>query len=148
MAGFIGSPAMNMARAAMVEDERGPALWIGSRRLDLDEGALGRNPGLRAWFGREVLVGVRPEHLRYGGLALTSGEQRLGGEVTHVEFLGSDQLVHFVNDAVAADGTPGAEWVARIGADSRVARREHLALAVDMRRVSFFDPGDGEAILA
>ncbi len=147
VAGFVGSPAMNLLRVAIVEDRGGALLWLGSRSLVLAPGDLARVPGLRRHFGGEVLMGIRPEHLRYGAAAGDGPEQRIGGEVRQVEFLGSQQLVHFTNDAITADGTAGAEWVARLSADAAVRRGDHVALAVDVDRMCFFDPADGMAVL-
>ncbi len=138
VAAFVGSPPMNLVRAAVVASGGGATLWLGSRHIDLEAAQLARRPGLRSHFGGEVLVGIRPEHLHYGGIgAPTSGEQRIGGEVIQVEFLGSSQLVHFVNDAVAADGTPGAEFQARVGGDDPVRLGAHVALALDVDRLCF-----------
>ncbi len=148
VAGFIGSPAMNLLRAAIVEDRGGAILWLGTRSLVLAPADLARVPGLRRHFGGEVLVGIRPEHLRYGPPPGDAAEQRIGGEVRSVEFLGSQQLVHFTNDAITARGQAAAEWVARIGADVSVRRGDHVALAVDLERVCYFDPADGEAVAA
>ncbi len=148
VAGFVGSPAMNLLRAAIVEDRGGALLWLGSRSLVLTPADLSRVPGLRDLFGGEVVVGIRPEHMRYGRPTGEGPEQRIGGEVTQVEFLGSQQLVHFTNDAITAGGEAGAEWVARIAVDAPIRRGDHVALALDVERLCFFDPADGVAVAA
>src|SRR5689334_24090136 len=55
VAEFIGSPAMNLFRARL---DDGAAL-LGHQRLPLPEG----RPALAAYSGREVALGIRPEHL-------------------------------------------------------------------------------------
>ncbi len=147
VATFVGTPAMNLLRAGVIAGGDGVTLLLGSRRIDVPADEVAKVPALLRQQGREVVVGIRPEQLRYGGVALPAGqEQRVGGEVSMIEFLGSDQLVYFSNDAIAADGTPGAEWVARLPADAPVRRGEHVALAVDVDRLCYFDPADGEAL--
>lgn len=147
VAGFVGSPPMNLARAAITSEGDGAALWLGSRRFEIETAELARRPGLRYHFGEEVLVGIRPEHMRMSAIGGRGGpEQRIGGEVTDVEFLGSRLLVHFVNDGIDADGIPGAEFQALVEADHDIAVGQHLALAVDVARFAYFDPGDGHEI--
>ena len=89
---------------------------------------------------------MRPEALRYGGASRADGEQRLGGEVIDTEFLGNEMIVHLATDAVAADGSPGADLQARLSSEVAVTPGAHLALAVDLPKVLLFDPADGVAI--
>jgi len=85
---FIGSPTMNLLPARLTED-------VGRRAAALDAlGAAVPIPeGVESANGSEVLVGVRPHDFvvtgeaRQGGLTLT-------GEVSVVEPLGSETLVH------------------------------------------------------
>jgi multiple sugar transport system ATP-binding protein len=79
VAGFLGSPAMNLLPARI-------STWDGALRvlatdLDLPLGITGDAPA------RDVLLGIRPEHLRPGGGAVR-------GVVALVENLGSEELAH------------------------------------------------------
>src|SRR5579885_2006090 len=65
VAGFIGSPAMNFFEGAKVEQSDG-ALWLrlkGGQALRLPEATALR---LEGYVGKEVTLGIRPEHLEEG----------------------------------------------------------------------------------
>src|ERR1700678_663509 len=61
VAAFIGSPAMNLYRAELADDAQ--ALRLGSQTLRLTEAVRLTRPGLVAYGGKRVVVGVRPEDL-------------------------------------------------------------------------------------
>ena len=62
VAGFMGSPAMNLVRAR-VERGAGGGLEavLGSQRLALTDAVLAQRPALAGYAGREVVIGIRPE---------------------------------------------------------------------------------------
>jgi multiple sugar transport system ATP-binding protein len=162
VATFIGSPSMNLYQGALAAGPA-PALVLGSQRLALPATVLAAKPGLARYTDREVIVGIRPEHLS------SEPGDRPGLEVMvdFVEMLGSEQLVHFTIDAPrvreeselreqAAAGTDQGEIVAASVAQS-VARadpwapiraREKVTFGVDVARLHFFDPETGDAITA
>ncbi len=80
VAGFIGSPAMNLLDAEDVDGAPG----IAGAAIPLEESVLSQ---LKSQDLDQVAVGVRPEHLTLG----TTG---IEGEVTVVEELGSESFVH------------------------------------------------------
>src|SRR5947208_10080546 len=63
VAGFIGSPAMNVVEAELAEDDSGLAVSFGPHRLRLDEALVAARPALRGYVGRPVGLGIRPEDL-------------------------------------------------------------------------------------
>jgi sn-glycerol 3-phosphate transport system ATP-binding protein len=83
VAGFIGSPAMNFLPVRLSPD--GNAVELpGDAKLPLANG------GLPEHGGREVVVGIRPEHFELGEKDVAA----LPFKVDHVELLGADTLVH------------------------------------------------------
>ncbi len=146
VAGFVGSPAMNLALGELSSAGDGVTVAVGSRSVTLGSVVLDAVPRLRSFGDRSVIVGVRPEHLRYGGGRDVVGEQRIGGEVTAVEFLGAERLVYFESGAPGPDGLPGQPFIARLPVAAEVHVGSHVALAVDPERLHFFDPEDGLAI--
>jgi multiple sugar transport system ATP-binding protein len=84
VAGFIGSPAMNLVPAALV----GGAVSLGGAMLYPDEAS---GAALSAFTGDRVVVGCRPE-----GVAI--GEGPLRGRIRVVEDLGSEVFVHVIID--------------------------------------------------
>jgi multiple sugar transport system ATP-binding protein len=160
--GFIGSPSMNMLEAKVQRRDGGLALDLGTQQLPLDDSVLGARPELARYEGREVIVGIRPEHLEDPAFG-AEGAPRLHGNVTLREALGSEIMVHVEVDAKPAltedvrelKQDAGAEMplpanestiVARFNARSRVREREAAELAVDTSELHFFDPGSGLGI--
>jgi len=137
VASFVGSPPMNITAAKIHSD--GAVVAVGSRRLALAGSVVASRPRLRSFFGKSVLIGIRPEHLHYGGADDIANEQRIGGEVVQVEFLGNERQVHFADDE-------GASFVARLPVDGDIRIGGHVALDVDTTEMHFFDPANGVAI--
>ena len=168
VAGFIGSPAMNLVDAALGRDAGGLAVTFGSNALTLDDRVLDRRPALRAYEGRRVVVGIRPEDLEDASLETGSPEgRRMTATVDLLEALGSEVLAHFTVDAppVVTDDTKElvrdlgtteqfearaeegtSSFVARLDPRTRARRGESLDMVVDVERMHFFDLEDGSGI--
>jgi multiple sugar transport system ATP-binding protein len=103
VAGFIGSPAMNFVEGVLEAVDGGLVTAIGSERLQVDDDEQARHPGLGSVAGKNVIVGIRPEHLQDAALArdLPDG-RRLNGLVRLKEALGSEVVVHFQIEAAPA----------------------------------------------
>ena len=174
VAGFIGSPAMNVLRGVLVRrDDGGLRFRFGDHALALPEHVASTRPDLHQHLGDEVLLGVRPEAITLAD-APPEGDARdapvVELPVVLTELLGSDVLVHVRTDdatgpsareldavedsgmstaAVAAkhdDTTHGARLTARLPAGSRVTVDDRVPLAIDPHRIHFFDPVSFETI--
>src|ERR1022692_3474318 len=93
VAGFMGSPAMNLFEATIAEGAS--SVLIGSQKIPLSESVLAAKSGLRAYANRSVVVGIRPEDLPISTEAESTDGASFEGNVDLVEALGSEQLVHF-----------------------------------------------------
>jgi multiple sugar transport system ATP-binding protein len=163
--GFIGSPAMNMIEATLERRNGGYAAKLGDQSIDIGD-ALSARPALKAFEGREVVLGIRPEDLEDAELG-TGGAQKIRGTTQLTEALGSEIMVHFginarhaMTDDVrelkedvgedrevgALDSEGTATLVGRFGARSRVRPGEAVEVAVDTRSLHFFDPDTGLGI--
>jgi multiple sugar transport system ATP-binding protein len=92
VAGFIGSPPMNLLRGRVVQVD-GLKLDLGATRLALGEGGASVT-GLASLIGTEVVVGVRPEDLRLGSATRApAGEPHLAARVELVEPVGNEAFV-------------------------------------------------------
>jgi multiple sugar transport system ATP-binding protein len=154
VAGFMGSPAMNTYEGSLADDLS--SVRIGSQSLALPESVRGAHRGLQAYVGRRLVVGIRPENLTIG----EDGDPRpvLQGDVSLVEPLGSELMVHFTIDAkrVVAQGavaeddddptTALTEGVARVDVMAPVRQGDRARFSVDVNRMQFFDPETGLAI--
>ncbi len=164
VAGFIGSPAMNLLDARLERRNGGHEAVLGEQRIALDPELLSDRPALRSFEGREVILGIRPEALEDAEVAADAPpDRRLKGKVELREALGSEIVAHVGIDArqaetedvreLAGDARDGAR---RRGAARRRERggRDHRALrssvraregspvemVVDTSGLHFFDP--------
>jgi multiple sugar transport system ATP-binding protein len=153
VAAFIGSPAQNLYDATVGEGAR--SIKLGSQEVDLPEAVVLKRPGLRAYAGKEVVVGMRPEHLR--AESSESAGPKITGDVDLVESLGSELVVHFTIDAhrVIAEGAVDkdeaaalqtGEGVARVEAKTAVKPGDRMTFSVDIEDMQFFDPKTGLAV--
>jgi multiple sugar transport system ATP-binding protein len=167
VATFIGGPAMNLVRARLEQDSNGLSCVVGATRLPIptDHGIPG-SP-LAAYVGREVAVGIRPERL--SEVAEGSVDGSLVGDVTLVETLGFEQLVHVKiaaqpvlteevlevvrdTDVVLADTLQAPEseghvvLIARLVNRTSVRVRDRVHLAIDGRNLQLFALDTGDAI--
>jgi len=115
--GFIGSPAMNMLEARIERRDGALAAVLGDTVLALDDETLSRRPGLAAYEGREVVMGIRPEDLDDAALADGDTGPRLTGRVRLREALGSEVLVHFTVSARQAATDEMRELAEDVGDD-------------------------------
>ncbi len=128
VAGFVGR--MNLV-ASRLEWEEGWWIPLGNDRIRVDVGA---RPALEGYTDREVVVGIRPEHLvpAHPGVPF---QRCVHGRVTQVQDVGSD--VHIRVDA------GGLHLEARAPAGSSPAPGNLIELAADTDRLLFFDPRTG-----
>jgi len=156
VAGFMGSPAMNLYEATISSDLG--ELKLGSQSVALPTGLASQRPALRGYADKTVVVGLRPEHLALptGG---SPGAPVLAVDTELVEALGSEQLLHFKLDArrIHAPGVDEEKevgqavagiGVARIGPEARIAAGERVRLTVRPELMHLFDPATGDAIRA
>jgi multiple sugar transport system ATP-binding protein len=97
VAGFIGSPPMNLCVADV--DRQGDNLTVrfGSNTLTLLPELLELYPRAADYVGRQVALGMRPES--FYRQSASGDDQRIKGEVNLVEVLGAEALVHISIDA-------------------------------------------------
>ena len=171
VAGFIGSPSMNLVEATVTaDDDGGLAIGLGEQRLAIPDEVLAARPALRGYEGKPIVLGIRPEDMEDAELmADAPTDRRLTSTVELVEALGSDLLVHFAVDAppaatedvreLASDIDPvatadapvvgdahRARVIARLSPRARVTPAATVELVVDTHRLHFFDPDDGSVV--
>jgi len=155
--GFIGSPAMNLLRARLRSLDGSIVAEIGSASLSLPERALPRS--LVHSADRDVIIGIRPEHVEDAALAATNGKPTLEAPVTLAEPMGAQVVVHLevdcppvvtrdtvelARDAGVEGGAladpVGSSFTACLTARTSATRGRALRLAVDPSSLYFFDP--------
>jgi multiple sugar transport system ATP-binding protein len=165
VAGFIGSPAMNLFEANLEPDGDGLAVSFGGYRLALPPEVLAARPALRAYEGRKIALGIRPEEMEDASLVADApADRRITAVVELIEALGSDVLVHFTMhadpaltddvkeialdiDPIAVESAGGhTNVIARLNPRTRARKGEPIELVVDTNRLHFFDLEDSAAI--
>jgi multiple sugar transport system ATP-binding protein len=168
VAGFIGSPSMNLAEAQLAEE--GGSYFVelekGTTRLRVQEAAIEEYPGLRDRVGQRIAVGMRPEHFTAPD-EVPADQVWKGREIALVEMLGAEMLVHFktgappivsedmraaIDDEEAFEelqkqaAAGGQEFVARFepGSPPKVGDRRDYGFETEY--LHFFDPDSGQAL--
>jgi multiple sugar transport system ATP-binding protein len=158
VAGFIGSPAMNMVEARLSRTGDGLVVSFGAHRLVVDGGLVAERPALSGYDAKKVILGIRPEDFEDAAFTAEAPPERTLETVTSLrEALGSEVLVHFsvaTTSASAPDasefieslGDSGSIFVARVHPQTKAREGEPLRLVVNTRRLHFFDRETGLAI--
>ncbi len=170
VAGFIGSPAMNMVDAGLTRTDGSSVVEFGGFRLRLSDEVYGSRPDLKAYESKRVILGLRPEDMEDATLVPEApDDRRIRATVELREALGADILVHFkvnapivmTEDVKELAGDVGQEaleaaeqsaqkgesiFLARLNPRTGAREREPIELVVDVERLHFFDPDTGEGI--
>jgi multiple sugar transport system ATP-binding protein len=154
VAGFIGSPAMNMVGAHLVRIDGRLRVGFGAYSLAIDDDLIAAYPEVLAYEGRDVILGIRPEDFEDAAFAPGGRADRTLDVVCSLrEALGSEILLHFAIAATAdsierfeADGEESSMFVARVNPRTAVREGDRVSLVADTTRLQFFDPETGSAI--
>ena len=169
VAGFIGSPAMNMVEGTVSRTNGSAAIEFGGFRLRIPDQVMSSRPALRSFDGKRVILGIRPEDMEDASIASQATDDRIRSTVELREALGSDVVVHFKVKAppaitedvkelahdVGAEALEAVEqkaeqgestFVARLNPRTKAREGEPIELSVDVGRMHFFDPDTGLGI--
>jgi multiple sugar transport system ATP-binding protein len=150
VAGFMGSPPMNLLRVALESHGDGVALTIGSQRLAVPPN-YATSHVLPKVDGPGVVFGIRPEDV---DVLDASSAESITTRVERREALGAEILVHLsmvdadgddtvvINDSGAVVSRP-TRLVAKMGPRSGVAVGDHLQVRLNRDHFHFFDVDSG-----
>jgi multiple sugar transport system ATP-binding protein len=133
VATFMGSPAMNIVPATVEMQNGTPHAALtdaaGAVRL-----LRFSQPGMAAWAGKPILLGIRPEAITdpEGADRKSGNIQALTNRVTVTEPAGADTFVTMT--------LSGKDAIARMRADASVAAGQDFEFAVNMDKAVAFDP--------
>jgi multiple sugar transport system ATP-binding protein len=172
VAGFIGSPAMNMVEAKLTREDGSAFVEFGGVRLSVPDQVFAERPALRGYEGRSVIIGLRPEDMEDASLVPEApADRRIRSGVNLREALGADVLVHFSVKApevitedvrelahdVGQEALQAVEerakagestFLARLNPRTEVREGQEVELVVDVTRLHFFDADSGLGIYA
>ena len=172
VAGFIGSPSINLVHAQLDRSNGDLTVAFGDYKLAVDDQLARNRSGLADYVGRTVMLGIRPEDFEDATLESDAPpDRRIEAVADLTEPLGSEVLVYFsvettriISSAVTAEAAEGdadiyfgrddedgdtegvARLVARVNPRTRIAVGGKIELAVDTSRLYFFDPETRETI--
>ena len=156
VAGFVGSPAMNLFESAVAIRDDVIEVEMGEQRVELPASILDECPALRAYEGKRLVCGIRPDDVYDAALA-PAYSQRIAADVQLLEELGSEIVAHLdigvqrietggpTTDADDSEGL-GSAFLGRFAqqSDARVGQR--MEAAIDVSAMHFFDTVTGDVI--
>jgi multiple sugar transport system ATP-binding protein len=166
VAEFIGSPAMNLVQAELARTNGRLEVRFGSIRLEVPSAVSDSRPSLASYEGKQVVLGIRPEDLDDASLAQFGTSSVIGVTVDIREDMGAEVFAHFRVDAEAVESEEvleameeqdvpdvvhermrgGVPFIARLERGTGAREGHRLDIAVDTRRLHFFDPETGLGI--
>jgi multiple sugar transport system ATP-binding protein len=169
VAGFIGSPSMNLVGTTLEKANGGFKLNLGDQTVAVDDKILSERPALKDYTGKEVIVGIRPHDFRDASMSEVPENQRLRAEIDLVEMIGTETLVHFKVNAplvitedvreLAADAGEDqvqrleerakegfTEFVGQLDPETKIKSGEKAELGIDTSRLHFFDTETSQGI--
>jgi multiple sugar transport system ATP-binding protein len=131
VAGFIGSPQMNMVNVDAVAEGDDVVLKFADQRIVLNQNrAAALKKG--GYVGKKVTLGIRPEDIHDGDEALEKySKSTFTAEVNVYEMLGANVLLYF--------DIEGTTWVASVNPKTTARTGDKIRLAMDTEKIHIFD---------
>ncbi len=163
VAGFIGSPSMNMVYGTVTKDaDRYKATFAG-HTVTIDPVAIERHPGIDEYLGKEIVVGIRPGTFEDARIVDEAPDRTIRVKTDVNELLGSESYVHFeletppvvtpdIEELLADAGTDSSSlgdttrFTARVSPDVDVSDFSVLDLVLNTAKLHFFDIDSGDKI--
>jgi multiple sugar transport system ATP-binding protein len=166
VAGFIGTPPMNLLEAHVAAENGEFNLSVGGQLVKLSDTTLARYPGVRHRVGKPIVLGIRSDDLLPAGG--NGGLPTMTARIELIEALGSHSIVYLRVDArslrdqiagpeeeldqadASAEGVTATRpnLVASFPAREAIGLQlgEHIPIAVDVANAHLFDPETGEPL--
>jgi multiple sugar transport system ATP-binding protein len=138
IAGFIGSPAMNLFHGTIAQRD-GQLVFIGtspgfSLRLDGERAAA-----FARHTGQRVMLGFRPEHLTLGDAASPKDSHpKITATLKTMEFAGAEMILRFA--------IGGVTFPVRASANVSLAPEQIASVVFDLRQARVFDAATGDLL--
>jgi multiple sugar transport system ATP-binding protein len=156
VAGFIGSPAMNLVYGVLSKDEDDYFVKFATYRIYVSKVAIEAHPGIDDYLGTRIVVGIRPGAFEDSRIEDGPADRTITVTSDVNELLGSESFVHFFVDSepvltpdieeLLADSGQDAsslgdrtKFTARVSPDVPVPDGGELSLVIDSEKMHFFD---------
>ena len=148
---------MNMVYGQLdLESEGRVFLKFAGHRVYVEKAAVDNHRGLEAYYGKQIVVGIRPGTFEDSRATAPAGDRTIRVKTDVNELLGSESYAHFSLDAppvitpdieelLVDSGTDPAslgdksQFTARVSADVPVPDGSELDLVIDTSKLHFFD---------
>ena len=155
VAGFIGSPAMNLWESTLTREGDSVFATLGSQRIEVPQ-ALIASTGLTPYFGKKIVAGIRPDDLYDDGV---TGSETVIAKVKIREALGSEVIAHIdvgatrlliddpdLEEMIAEGIAPAMDFVGRFAPTSTARVGDDMNVHFDVSKLHFFDEDTGRRI--
>jgi multiple sugar transport system ATP-binding protein len=163
VAGFIGSPSMNMANGHLEGSGGSIEAVFGGHRIAVDQRAIDRHSGIEAFMNKDLVIGVRPGDFEHASIAGDGAGRTMSVTADVTEVLGSETFIHYqvdippvvtpdIEELLADTGADASslgstsKFASRISSDVAVSAGDSVDLVVDTAKLHFFDPATGGRI--
>lgn len=163
VAGFIGSPSMNMVVAHLEGSDGSVTAVFGGLRLSVGQPALDRHPGIENYMNKDLVIGIRPGDFEHASMAGDGAGRTMSVTVEVAEVLGSETFVHYqvdvppvitpdIEEILQERGTDvsslgqTSRFTSRISSDVSVSLGDTVDLVVDVAKFHFFDLATGDRV--
>jgi len=136
VAGFIGSPAMNFVPCRLVENAAALTVQLAdglSFPVPAD-----RTARYKPFVGRELLFGIRPEHITESRQGLGAAAHEFTATLEVVEPMGMETMIYFMVD--------GTEICGRVNPMAAAGAGEKMRLAADLHHMHLIDPANDAVV--
>ena len=161
VAGFIGSPSMNMVYGTITKDGERYKATFGDHTVIVDPVAIERHPGIDDYLGEEIVIGIRPGIFEDARVMNDAPDCTIHVTTDVNELLGSESYIHFeinaspvvtpdIEELLADSGMDASslgdttKFTARVTPDVDVPDFSEVDLVIDTEKLHFFaiDTGD------
>jgi multiple sugar transport system ATP-binding protein len=163
VAGFIGSPAMNLVYATLSKDGDRYSLKFAGHTISVSQVSIDRHPGIHEYLGKRLVLGVRPGAFEDARVEGDHPERTIRVTTDVNELLGSESYVHFLIDSdpvvtpdieelLADTGQDSSslgdrsKFTARVSPDVSVPDGAEIDLVIDTEKLHFFDEDTSDKI--
>jgi len=158
VAGFIGSPGMNFFSARIVDEGHGVFLRVGQHHLPVPQSVMNRFVEPGNMHGRDVIAGIRPEHMHEAGPQAAQNGNTLSVHVELLESMGSETYAHYtadvqspdlsaLSDSQGSDDSGKQSYIAKLAPNANAQQGAPLLLEIEMDHVHLFDPRNQQTLL-